>query len=1115
MNKLKVRAHTCYLGKTGYNAHARGFFRALSKYVDLRVRNYTWDDNPDYLNEVDLSVLETITLSTGEHKYADFPIAENHHFKKYTFTTPKTPFEPDVDIVLMDMNHHYFYEDFNSKIKIAYTVWESTRLPGYFVDKLIEKFDYVWVVTEWHKKVLSEQGYPESRIHVVNEAVDEDFAPAQFDPNFNEYQDGRFKFSIFGRWDFRKSVPEIIDAFLKEFGKDEPVDLIMSVDNPYAVDGMNTTEERLAHYGFNDERLKVKHFVKRDEYIKYMQNGHVLITCARSEGWNIPLIEAIAVGTPALYTDYGAQLEFASGTGVPISIKGMVPCLSGDTYNVQALAGTEVPGYYAQPDYEDLRRKMRYAYKNYQGLKERALLDSERIRDTFTWENAALQAFAFFAKTNIQSKSKKSKEAAIILSHADSRIKQMRLNDLVDSLNSKGYTTIVSSHIESSSEADITLIDKHNPIVTRKQADELGVELPNFYIHTSIAKAHTEFDYNHGPGALVLLRNGLEIAKGKGFSKVHVINYDYFVKSSDVLNKASRLLDQCDIVSYLWRDEQKGGGDEMSTGFFSANVDKLLAAIQKVNTVEEYFSYGVHFENFFYNLCVRNNIIFKVQERPTLKELVADAETVPIYPRIHLGKDNFDYTFAKDHATGNLYISFFGDTSYPIEVRIVKGNNFVKTTITNNDEHYKISPELLQGGIKIYLPSFEKYAIIDENTKVGTIEIIDHSKVISLNSSSFKKISEVSRKITVHYIDGPYVEIQDTVTGKYKVEFIDEKTGEIVHSTVIGENCWTRANRKWYTDWRIKVTDVLDGEIIYNEKINLKNQRVFICFESASLGDTVAWIPYADEFRKKHGCKVIVSTFHNDLFAGQYPELEFVGRGVSVNNITAQYNLGWFYEGNSPDFDTSRNPRNFREQEMQKTASDILGLDFEQVRPKIFIPPRSRSIQEKYVCIGIHSTAQSKYWNNVGAWQKVVDYLNDHGYKVVLISKETGSYMGNAQPTGIIDRSGNMPLWERIIDLHHADFYIGLGSGLSWLAWAVGTPTVLISGFSTPNTEFIGEDVIRLFNPSACNGCFNRYRLDAGDWNWCPDQKGTPKMFECTKSITPEQVIAGMKKFMK
>ncbi len=1110
MNKLKVRAHTCYLGKTGYNAHARGFFRALSKYVDLRVRNYTWDDNPDYLNEVDLSVLETITLSTGDHKYADFPIAENHHFKKYNFTTPKTPFKPDVDIVLMDMNHHYFYEDFNSKIKIAYTVWESTRLPGYFVDKLIEKFDYVWVVTEWHKKVLSEQGYPESRIHVVNEAVDEDFAPAPHDPNFNEYKDGRFKFSIFGRWDFRKSVPEIIDAFLKEFKKEEPVDLIMSVDNPYAVDGMNTTEERLAHYGFVDERITAKHFVQRKEYLKYMQNGHVLITCARSEGWNIPLIEAIAAGTPTLYTDYGAQLEFAAGTGVPIKIKGMVPCLSGDTYNVQALAGTEVPGYYAAPDYEDLRRKMRYAYENYKELKEKALTDSERIRETFTWENAALQAFAFFVSKTQEPKKVKNGKAVVVLSHANTAVKMMRMNDLVDDLNRKGYTTILSTHLNEKSSADFTIIDSFNDVVDAKKAKEIGTILPEFYFTDDNIEIAVPFDYNHGTAVLSLIKNALGFAIGKGYKKLHFVNYDYYIKDHKVLQKHIDSLDESDYVGYSW-----GADDEINTAFFSCDTHNLKNALDKVKTHKDYFEYGIHFEQFMYNFLKRNGLrttnLGKIDE----SSVIVNGEILPAYPLFDLGKDNVHYSLTRESKSGQLILSLLGNTPYSIEIRIKQGKMQKTLNIAWDILHFKISEEFLKKGIELYLPSFEKKVFLSNESKIGESTVKNWSAVKELTENDFVDSSSLTRKISVNYIDGPFVEITDSEHGEYRVDFIDQSNGQVVYTTKINQNCWTRTGRKWYTDWKIRVTDLLHDRVIYEEAINLRNKRVFICFESSSLGDTIAWIPYVDEFRKKHGCKVIVSTFHNDLFSGQYPELEFVGRGVSVNNIIAQYNLGWFYEGNSPDFDSSRNPRNFREQEMQKTASDILGLDFEQVRPKIFIPARPRSIEGKYVCIGIHSTAQSKYWNNPGAWQKVIDHLKENGYKVVLISKEIGTYMGNPQPTGIIDRSGNLPLWERIIDLHYADFYIGLGSGLSWLAWAVGTPTVLISGFSTPNTEFIGEDVVRLFNPSACNGCFNRYRLDAGDWNWCPDQKGTSKMFECTKSITPEEVISGMKKFMK
>jgi hypothetical protein len=54
---MKVRAHTCYLGHTGFASHARNFFRELSKHVDLRVRNYTWDSDPTYLDNIDFNII--------------------------------------------------------------------------------------------------------------------------------------------------------------------------------------------------------------------------------------------------------------------------------------------------------------------------------------------------------------------------------------------------------------------------------------------------------------------------------------------------------------------------------------------------------------------------------------------------------------------------------------------------------------------------------------------------------------------------------------------------------------------------------------------------------------------------------------------------------------------------------------------------------------------------------------------------------------------------------------------------------------------------------------------------------------------------------------------------
>jgi autotransporter strand-loop-strand O-heptosyltransferase len=79
---------------------------------------------------------------------------------------------------------------------------------------------------------------------------------------------------------------------------------------------------------------------------------------------------------------------------------------------------------------------------------------------------------------------------------------------------------------------------------------------------------------------------------------------------------------------------------------------------------------------------------------------------------------------------------------------------------------------------------------------------------------------------------------------------------------------------------------------------------------------------------------------------------------------------------------------------------------------------------------------------------------------------------------------------------------------LSWLAWAAGTPVVMISGFTHPLNEF--QTPYRVVNYHTCNSCWNdpHLRFDHKDFLWCPRQKDTPRQFECTRLITVDHVKA-------
>ena len=754
MENTKIFLHGSYIGTTGYNQHTRDFVRHLNDICDIKVRNFTvgktWQgysdephNNEPYFNSIDRKVLHQQILTTPKGR---------ENFKIYDDGTKD--YKSDVNIVLCETNHHIFYDNYDGP-RIAYNVWESTLQPVHFFERL-HYFDEFWVPSKWQKDCTVKQGYPEDKIKVVPEGVDiHTFYPEKVDSKHTN--DGRFKFFLAGRWDYRKSTKEIIESFLKTFDKDEPVDLIVSIDNPFSNDGLKTTEERLDFYGFTDERIKVLHFPPRDEYIKLLKSCDVFLSCARSEGWNLPLIESMACGTPSIYSNCSGQLEFAEGRGLPVKIS-HEKLVSDSTYN----HFNESIGNYYEPDFNDLCVVMRDSYENITIHKQKALKDSEEIRDYYSWENVA----------------------------------------------------------------------------------KIGLETVNDF------------------------------------------------------------------------------------------MDRR-----------------------------------------------------------------------------------------PWENRPIKKN-----------------------------------------------------------------------QIKINYVDGPFVEILGDEKINYLVEFIDGDKDEVVHSSVISNNMWTNCNRKYFTNWIIKI----NGEIY--DTFTLENKDVLISIESRSIGDTIAWVPFSKKFSEKHNCNVTLSTFHNEWFEKNknYEGIKFVNPG-SVVDCYASYKIGWFRDENGGWENLDLYPNRQNSVPLQQTSSDILGLPFEELNLGLSLPISRRPIEEKYVVFGPQATSGCKEWVYEN-WKKLSEELISKGYKVFTITKNP-YHIDNV--TNLFDES-----WDVIATyLHHSEFLIGLGSGLSWFNWALGKHTYMINGFSEDSHEFTSN--ITKINNNLCIRCWNDpvHNFDSGDWDWCPVYKGSKRQHICQKSITVEQVL--------
>jgi autotransporter strand-loop-strand O-heptosyltransferase len=357
---------------------------------------------------------------------------------------------------------------------------------------------------------------------------------------------------------------------------------------------------------------------------------------------------------------------------------------------------------------------------------------------------------------------------------------------------------------------------------------------------------------------------------------------------------------------------------------------------------------------------------------------------------------------------------------------------------------------------------------------------------------SRKKRTKQPITFDYNFIQGPYVHSHGIIKGdEYRVGFTDIDDGKEKFHTVFKGDGWARANTKYFLNWEIAVKK--GNDVVFQHKYNAKGKKVFIVFESSSMGDNLCWIPYCEEFRKKHDCKVVVSAFHTNLFKKSYPEIEFVKPGTVVNDIYAQYNIGVYHDDRE-----NKHPRDWRAIPLQRVASDILGLEYKEIRPivdtsEVYTATVKRPKQ--YVCISEFSTAQCKHWNNPDGWQQLVDKLVADGYNVVAISKE------KTKLKNVIDATNNN-IDITIGTLLGCEFFIGLASGLAWLAWALGKKVVMISGFSEPFEEFVSDN-IRIAGVGDCVGCLNDIFIPNRAWDeGCFHNRD----FSCTKNITADMV---------
>ena len=266
-------------------------------------------------------------------------------------------------------------------------------------------------------------------------------------------------------------------------------------------------------------------------------------------------------------------------------------------------------------------------------------------------------------------------------------------------------------------------------------------------------------------------------------------------------------------------------------------------------------------------------------------------------------------------------------------------------------------------------------------------------------------------------------------------------------------------------------------------------------------------LPYVEEFRRRRNCKVslILPKYLREFAAYLYPKLAQVDE-VNYKSYAA-------YHLSMPINILPVWSADMRTYPLGRIVGLALGLNAIAPKPT-FEPNAPPLIDDPYVCISVQASTTKKGWLYPKGWDAVADYLKSLGYRVLCIDKlPEMNYDGIkiSMPNSAENFTGNRPIMERANMLYYAEFFIGLSSGLAWLADAVNCPVVMIGGFTQDWYEFYTP--YRVANRLVCNGCFNNVNVNFMK-DKCLYHNGTPRELECQKKISPRQVIDAIERLI-
>ena len=253
---------------------------------------------------------------------------------------------------------------------IAYTMFETDKLPAGWVDKINTHADQCLVPCHWCAEVFRDNGvtipigvvkwginradyFPLKRERAVTDGRSHGTAPTGTAPTGTAPTGTAptgtaptpYTFLWSGTPDLRKGWDVVYQAFCKAFGHARDVQLIMHFRDPMPV---------TLKFGDPNVRAVIGLF-DRPILREMLREADCFVFPSRGEGWGSPPREAAATGLPVLATLYGGLAEELGYWAYPIGITGKSAAQYGFWEDI---------GQWVEPNIDHLAARMAYCANN-------------------------------------------------------------------------------------------------------------------------------------------------------------------------------------------------------------------------------------------------------------------------------------------------------------------------------------------------------------------------------------------------------------------------------------------------------------------------------------------------------------------------------------------------------------------------------------------------------------------------------------------------------------------------------------------------------------------------------------------------------------------------------